>query len=172
MASLEIGPLATYLDDDEISAVTRVLDEHGVELEDESDEARVIDGNVDDDLLADFLDQLEANGAGCDIYLPAEFEDVVEVAGYTVGSAYALLLALTEMRDELGIDEEKDEEEDDDYEGELEDDEDEDDPSGSLEEEERGLGLKDAQMRAIWKSFQRGAEAAIARTVALRVSRD
>ncbi|RMH42323.1 MAG: hypothetical protein D6689_08520 [Deltaproteobacteria bacterium] len=172
MATLEIGPLTNFLDDDEIAAIMRALEEHGAPAldGDGDDDAHVIESNIDDDLLADFRDQLEANDAGCDIYLPVEFEDVFEAAGYTIGSAPALLLALANMQDDIGIDE--DDEDDDD----VDDDDFDDDDIGpeplGFDDDANAIDLKDQHMRHLWRAFHRGANAAIHRNVPLFVRMD
>jgi hypothetical protein len=111
MASIEIGPLSHHLEDDEISAVEEVLAEAEIEmdLDDEAD-SRLVEAKLDEDILADFMDQLDANDAACDIYLPGDFEEVFEVGEYRIGSAHALLIVLEEIRDEI-FEEEEDEEE-------------------------------------------------------------
>jgi hypothetical protein len=56
----------------------------------------------------------------CDIYLPLEFEGVLEVEDRNVGSAFALLEALEDLREELDIDDEPGEDDEEDMELELE----------------------------------------------------
>jgi hypothetical protein len=164
MASLEIGPLSNFLEDDEIAAIRRGLKEHGAPaLDEDADDARVIEDDLDDDLLADFRDQLEANEAGGDIYLPVEFEDPFDAAGYRLGSAHALLIALANLRDDMGIDDE-DDDEDEDVDDEDDEDEDEDD---AFEDDAGAIDLKDEHMRHLWRAFHRAATTAIARGVAL-----
>jgi hypothetical protein len=102
MASIEVGPLTNNLDDDEISIIEEALEDADIELSlDEDAESRLIEGDLDEDLFAGFYDQLDANGIACDIYLPADFEDVIEVSDFKIGSAQALLLVLDEMRDDV-----------------------------------------------------------------------
>jgi hypothetical protein len=161
MASVEIGPLANHLDDDEVKALQRGLSEHGLpELENVDDgESNVLDPDIDDDVLADFLDRLDANDAACDIYLPSEFEDVVEAAGKRVGSAHALMLALDGLKDDFFV-EDEDDEEDEDYE-EVEDDEE----GGHfvVDDEPSDIELKDEQLRSLWKLLYKGAKTCVSK---------
>lgn len=103
MASIEVGPLTNNLDDDEISMIEEALEDADIELSlDEDAESRLIEGDLDEDFFAGFLDQLGANDdIACDIYVPGEFEEVVEVGDFKIGSASALLAALDDLRDEI-----------------------------------------------------------------------
>lgn len=170
MASIEIGPLSHHLDEDEVTAVHEALGDADVELDlDDEADSRLVEADIDEDILADFMDQLDANDAACDIYVPGDFEDVIEVGEYRIGSAHALLIVLEEIRDEIFEEEEDEEEEeaaDDDEEyGDFEDEE--EDEEGS----ERGYGrssgsesarqLKDEVMRHLWKTVFKGAKTCI-----------
>lgn len=109
MASIEVGPLTNNLDDEEISMIEEALEDADIELTlDEDAEPRLIEGDLDEDLFADFYDRLDANGIACDIYLPSEFEDVIELGDFKIGSAPALLQVLEELRDELFADSDDD----------------------------------------------------------------
>lgn len=170
MASIEIGPLSQYLDDDELAVITKAFEEADIELEsdDEADLA-LLEGDIDEDIFADFLDRLDAQGVGCDIYVPGDFEELIDAGGYTIGSTQALMLALDEMRDDL-ISEEEEEEEDDgdeDFE-EFEDDEDESRfGSGSSE----AVHIKESELRHLWKTLYKGARTAARDKVCLFVER-
>ncbi len=171
MATLEIGPLSNFFEADEIAAIDSALGEHEAAPHvDADDDAHLVEGNLDEDLLADFRDQLEANEASATVYLPSEFEDVFEAAGYQVGSSHALLAALANMRDDMGIDE------DDDPDANADEDEDEEDVFDSstdtgigYEEDGSAIDLKDEQMRHMWRAFHKGAQASIDRGLALLV---
>jgi len=167
MATLEIGPLSTFLEEEEIASIASALEEGGwPKLEESDEDAALIEGRLDEDLLADFMDQLEANEAGCDVYLPVEFEEVFEASGYRVGSCHALLLALANMRDDMGIDEDEEAEA---YEEEEFEDVDEDEEVGFLDDERSAVDIKDEHMRHLWRAFHKGANAAIGRSLVLRV---
>jgi hypothetical protein len=167
MASIEIGPLSHHLDDEEIVAIEQALEDAEVELElDDDADSTLLEAKIDEDILADFFDQLDANEAACDIYMPGEFEEVVEVGEYRIGSAHALLLVLEEIRDELFEDS----------------DEDEDEEPGDFEDEGpdqafgRGGGesvheLKDEHLRVLWKSMFKGARSCIREGTCLFVHR-
>jgi len=170
MAALEIGPLSNFFEHEEIAAIDSVHVEYAAAPHvDADDDSHMVEDNLDEDALADFRDHLEANEAGAIVYLPTEFEDVFEAAGYKVGSSHALLVALANMRDDMGIDE--------DDVGEVgeDDDEDDDEPADSLvagigyEEDASAIDLKDEQMRHLWRCFYRGATASIERGLALVV---
>ncbi len=167
MAALEIGPLSNFFEQEEIAAIDSALDKHGAAPHvDADDDAHLVAGNLDEDVLADFRDQLEANEAGATVYLPTEFEDVFEAAGYQVGSSHALLLALANMRDDMGIDENEDEN---DEEGDDDTSDTGADAGVGYEEEGSGIDLKDEQMRHMWHAFYKGAHASIDRGLALIV---
>jgi hypothetical protein len=170
MASLELGPLSNFLEEEEIRTIHGVLEDHGApHFKDGDDDSHLIEASLDEDLLADFMDQLEANEAGCEYYLPVEFEDVLDAAGYRVGSAHALLLALANMRDDMGIDEDDDDEIDDD--ADSEDYDEMDDGAVDIDDEPSAIDLKDQHMRHLWRAFHRGATAAITRNLVLVVQR-
>jgi hypothetical protein len=171
MASIEIGPLSQYLDDDELAVITKAFDEAdiGLDVDDEAD-LRLLEGDIDEDIFADFLDRLDAQGVGCDIYVPGDFEELIEAGGYTIGSAQALMLALDEMRDDL-VSEESEEEEaeeaDEDFE-EFEDDEDENRFSGGSSE---AVHIKESELRHLWKTLYKGAKTSARDKVCLFVER-
>jgi hypothetical protein len=150
MAEIEIGPLAERLSDEEIIELANGLEQLGAPRlpKAASDEAVPV-GDVEDDVLSEFLDRLEAHDAACEIYLPVEFDGRVEVGDLRVGSAVHLLEVLDEMKDELAIDEDEDEEEGDDEEGHDED------------------ALLEPKLRHAWKLLFEGAQAAVDRHLPL-----
>ncbi len=154
MAELEIGPLTDRLADDEIQELCKQMEKLGAPPLPRIDitQATMIDDEVDDEVLGEFLDSLDAHDCAAEIYLPVEFEGIVEVAGLRVGSAPTLLDVLQEVKDELDI-EEAEEDED----AEEDDDEDED-----------GL-MSEAALREVFKTFVDGAQAAIDRKLPLHV---
>jgi hypothetical protein len=168
MADIEIGSLSDRLTDDEVVEVTRALQKAGAPKLPKADEslAFTVAKGVDDHVVTEFLDRLEASDIGCDIYVPVEFDGTVKAAEVRVGSLHALLDVLEELKEDLMVDEEEEEEEsfddDEDYE---DDDEDEEE-----EEEESALSLADKQLRRIWKLFYEGAREAIDRHLPLFVT--
>jgi hypothetical protein len=172
MASLELSPLSEHLDEDEVASLSTALTESGarrLELDDSGDPV-LLDGNLDDDIFASFLDRLDANYASCDIYVPADFEDVVEVAGNRVGSAHALMLVLEGMKDEFFAEEDEEEEEEEEYEAYEDEDEEEaaDEEELAAEDDEEDQ-LKNEQMRHIWRVMYRGAKTCVSRGLCLFV---
>lgn len=170
MASIELGPLSQHLDDDEIAVITQALAEAdiGLALDEEAD-PRLLEADVDEDIFADFLDRLDAQGAACDIYVPGDFEDIIEAAGYTVGSSHALMMALDEMRDDLISEESEEAEDDDDDFEEFEDDEDENRyVSGNSSE---SVHIQESELRHLWKTLYKGARACARDSVCLFVHR-
>ena len=102
MASIEVGPLSNNIDDEEISMIQEAFEDADIELAlDEDAESRLINGNLDETFFDSFLDQLDAANIACDIYVPSDFEDIIEVGDFKIGSASALLMVLDELRDEL-----------------------------------------------------------------------
>jgi hypothetical protein len=165
MANIEIAPLADRLGDDEISELARALTKIGApKLPEDDDGATTLAANLDDEVLAEFLDRLEVYDMACEIYLPGEFEGRVEVADKRVGSAPALLEVLEELRDELSLEDDEEEEEGDDDEEDEEEEEDDEDDYGKGD-----MQLIDEQIRRLWKIIYEGAQAAIDRNLALYV---
>jgi len=165
MATLELTQLAEHLEPDEIEAVHRALRETGSAPLDEDEQAEpvLLDRAIDDDIFVDFADRLEANEASADVYLPSDFEDIIEVADYKIGSAHALLLVLESLREDFFVEDEDEEQEqaevvDEEFES---FDEDEDEPGGMFGDDEPGTEMKDEQLRHIWKQMHRGAKLAI-----------
>jgi hypothetical protein len=150
MAEIDIGPLTDRLTDEEIAELAAQLEKVGAPQlphGDESHPAALADG-VDDNALSEFMDRLEGHDTAADIYLPVEFDGILEVAELRIGSLPLLLEVLDELKDEL-----------DDEEEEAEDDESYDDDSKILA----------AQLRITWKLFYTGATSAMDRHLPLHV---
>lgn len=168
MASIELSPLTSQFDKNDIKALERALAESGsspLDIDEDGD-TQLLERDVDDDLLAELFDRLDINDAACDVYVPPDFEDSISVGDHTVGSAHALLLALQELGEELGAaaDDDTDFEEDEDYEDDGEDYEEDDDA-----DEEDTYALRDQELRRICKVLQNGAKLSIRRGVAMFV---
>jgi len=154
MAEIEIGPLTDRFSDDEIAEIARKMEKSGapsLPRTDESQAAYVAD-DLDDDALTEFMDRLDAHDLAADVYLPVEFDGVIEIANFRVASLPALIDVLDEVRDELDL---ADEEDDDDEDG---DDDDEDDNDATT-----------AELRVIWRHIYDGAVAATERKLPLHV---
>lgn len=171
MASIELGPLSQYLDGEELAAITQAFQEVDIALNiDQEVDARLLEGDIDEDIFADFLDRLDAQHASCDIYVPGDFEEVIEAGGYTIGSTQALMLALDEMRDDLASDDEEaeEEEEDEDFE-EFEDDEDEGRFGGGSSS--KAVHIQESELRHLWKTLYKGARTCAKDNICLFVYR-
>ena len=112
---------------------------------------------MSEEALTEFLDRLDAHDLGAEIYVPIEFEGRVTVGEYRVASTQALVDVLEEMKEELGVDEEKE------YEDEDEEDEDEEE-----EEEDEGTVIE-AQLRHIWQLVSDGATESVDKNVPLHL---
>jgi hypothetical protein len=82
-----------------------------------------------------------------------EFEGLLEVGDYTVGSAYALLEALEELREELDLDDDRADKNEDEEEA----------------EEEEDLGTISRELAHAWRIYMRGAATCTKRQVPLYV---
>jgi hypothetical protein len=150
MAEIEIGPLTDRLTDEEIAELASQLEKVGAPQlphADESHQATLGDG-VDDNALTEFMERLEGHDIAADVYLPVEFEGIVEVADLRIGSLPLLLEVLDELKDEL-----------DDEEEEAEDDE-------TYDDDQRILAQ---QLRQAWKLFYTGATTAMERHLPMHV---
>ena len=150
MAEIEIGPLSDRLTDEEIAELAAQLEKVGapqLPRGDEGHQATLGDG-MDDNALSEFMDRLEGHDIAADIYLPIEFEGILEVADLRVGSLQLLVEILDELKDEL-----------DDEEEEAEDEESYDDDQKILAQ----------QLRSAWKLFSTGSAAALERHLPLHV---
>jgi hypothetical protein len=170
MATLELGSLSEHLEIDQIKSVQRALAESGAPPlgADDHAETIVIDRDLDDDVLVDFFDRLDANEASADIYLPIDFEDILEVDGLRVGSAHALILVLESLKEDFFVEEEKDEDDEEDEDEESEDEEDED-GAELFEAEDDEVELKDERLRHIWRVIHKGAKTAVKKNLPLFV---
>ena len=154
MADIEIAQLGDRLSEEEIVQLAGALEELGVSSLPKADDGTALTvGDVDDDIMSEFLDRLDAHDIAAEIYLPAEFEGTVEVAGLRVASAPALIDVLEEMRDELAVEEEEEEEEEDGEDDELDDGD-----------------IMASQLRICWKLFYVGATTAVDKHLPLHVS--
>ena len=64
---------------------------------DEAHQSTLGDG-IDDNALSEFMDRLEGHDVAAEIYLPVEFDAIVEVADLRVGSLPLLLEVLDELK--------------------------------------------------------------------------
>jgi hypothetical protein len=163
MAFFEVGPITQFLDDAEIKALMKSLKKVGLEKLPESDDAGgAVGDEIDDDVWNDFLDRLEAEDVGADLYLPLEFDGVLDVAGYRVASANTLKDVLDDIKDDLDVDHERDSDDDEDDEDAGSDDDDDDDSDEELR-------FKERLMKQVWKTLYTGAKHALAKDLPLFV---
>ena len=159
MATVELGSLPQHLDDEEVQQIRKALRKHDVAVDDGDHDTVIVARDLDPDVVADFLDRLDAHEASADIYVPAEFDGVVKAAGYKIASAPQLVHVLEEMKEELLAEDDEEEDEADD------DDEDEDDEDFEEEEEDEyestgSLRMKDDQLRGLWRVLFKAASQA------------
>ena len=153
MAEIEIAQLGDRLSDEEIVQLAGALEELGAPALPKSDDGTALSmGDIDDDVLTEFLDRLDAHDIAAAIYLPMEFDGVVEVAGMRVASAVTLIDILDEMKDELSVEEEEEEEDED-------DDEDMDDED-----------ILAGQLKMCWRMFYDSAHTAVDKHLPMHVS--
>lgn len=146
MPELRLLPLEETLGKSQINALKRQLAEIGVDGLPDGDEDVDLEETLTEDQLTDFMDRLDAHDMACDIYLPVEFEGILEAGDHNVGSAYALADALEELREELAIDEEESEDDD-----------------------EIDMEVIEEQLRFTWRVFLRAANTCIDRQVPLHI---
>ena len=153
MAEIEIAQLGDRLSDEEIVQLAGALEELGAPALPKSDDGTALSmGDIDDDVLTEFLDRLDAHDIAAAIYLPMEFDGVVEVAGMRVASAAALIDVLDEMKDELSVEEEEDEEE------------------SEEDDEESDEDILAGQLKMCWRMFYDSAHTAVDKHLPMHVS--
>ena len=166
MATVELGSLSQHYEDDEVSLILKALKRNDVEFTPNDADTVIVAKNLDDDVVADFLDRLDAHEASADMYLPVEFDGVVKAGNFRIGSAPALVTILEEMKEELLAEDDEDDDEDEDEDEDDDDYEDEDEDDEDDDESSRSIRLKDEQMRALWKLlFKAAGDAASGGTV-------
>ena len=160
MASIDVARVTDRLGEEEVAELLSALREHlgepetSLPVEDES-AARTVLGGLDETVLDEFMDRLESNDLGCNLYLAVEFEGKIDVGEFSVGSLPTLLDALEEMQDDLDIE---------DPDADVADDLDADDFESDLE-------LVQAELRNVWRALFQGASEAMDADLALLVVR-
>ena len=149
MPELKLVPLENLLSKQDREKLMQELQELNVlELPAEEDDGEEIEEILEDEQYADFLDRLDALDIAATVYLPVEFDGTFDVGDHTIGSGLTLLEALEELREELDLLEEP------------EDDEDED---------ELILEVIGEQIRHAWTIFSRAAASCVARQLPLHL---
>jgi hypothetical protein len=164
MAIIELGPLTQFLDDNEIKELMTALKKVGVSaLPQHEDADRTDSETLDDDVWADFLDRLDAEDIGADMYLPVEFDGVITVGGFKVASVIALVDVLDDIKDDLDVEREVDDDDDDDD----DDDEEEEEEAEEDDDEDEDWRLREKLLKQVWKSLRTGAKTAVKREISL-----
>lgn len=162
MAIIELATLPDHLESEQIEAMMEALAEEASEEVDlaTDEDGRIIESNIDDDVFVDFRDRLEANDLDAEVYVPVEFEDVVEVGGVRVGSTYALQLVLDSLREDFFVEDLADDDtEMDDGDDDFERGEEEEPGNDGLYEGEDGvIEMKDEQLRHVWRAMHTAAK--------------
>ena len=115
MPELKLVPLDELLSEADRKVLMSELAELDVvELPPEMDDDAEVEEPLGDDHFADFLARLDAMDMAASIYLPVDFDGIVEVGDHTVGSATMLQEALEELREELELVEDPEEDDDED----------------------------------------------------------
>ena len=149
MPELRLIPLDEVLSKSQLRTLERQLQEHGVDEVPLGEDEVEFDGALSEDTLTDFMDRLDAHDLACDLYLPVEFEGRIKIGDQGVGSAFALIDALEEIREELGIEEE--------------------DEDGEEPEEELNLGVIEEQLHDAWRAFVKAANTCVEKQVPLHI---
>lgn len=168
MATLELSILSDHLEEDEIDTLAASIEEIAnthVDFDEDGDSV-IVERDIDDDIFLDFQDRLDANDASANVYIPIEFEDVVEIGGRRVGSAHALLIVLENLKEDFFIEDEDNVEDQEEEEGEFGFD-DEDEAGGFLADEDSHLEVKDAQLRRVWHAMYRGAQTCVRKSLCM-----
>jgi hypothetical protein len=148
MPELKLIPLDETLNSSQLKKLQRQLAEVGVDDVPTGDDVDAdLEEVLTEDQLTDFMDRLDARDLACDVYLPVEFEGRIEIGDQGIGSVFALLEVLEELREELDIDEEEEEE----------------------EEEDLDLDVIEEQLRSTWRTFLRAANTCVDKQVPLHV---
>lgn len=185
MATLELSILAEHFDDDEIAAIAAAVEEassHGLDVAEEG-ESVILERDIDDDIFVDFQDRLDANDASADVYLPVDFEEILEIGDVRFGSAHALLIVLEALKEDFFVEDDQD---DDDDEVEVEDDvvaapdtdadaddgfdfTDDDEAGGFFSDDESPIEMKDEQLKHVWRAMYKGAQSSVRKALCMFV---
>ncbi len=105
MASITIAPLTDILDESALDQLAKKLAEREVALRPQTDDLdHGVENDLDDDVLTEFMNDLEDEYEQADIYIPGIFSDIITLGDFRVGSLESLIEALEALQDGLGID--------------------------------------------------------------------
>ncbi len=170
MATIELAHLTDHLDESTLAAALEAVQgESGQPLIAATEEdSEVLDSAIDDDVFTDFRDRLEANDLDADVYVPADFEDTLQVGELRVASTHALQTVLDSLREDFFVEDAPDgDEEEDDAENDFEQDIEESDEAEGYYAEDGGIEMKDEQLRHVWRVVFRASQASLERNMPL-----
>lgn len=147
MAELKLLPLDELLNEGQVDVLMGELSEVGVDDLPDGESDFGIDEVIDDDQLLDFMDRLDVHDLACTIFLPVEFDGTLTIGDHTIGSSFALLDGLEELREELAIDDEH----------------------VDIEDDEIDIEVLEEHLRFAWRVFTQAANNAIDRLMPLHV---
>ncbi|MBN2723385.1 MAG: hypothetical protein JXR95_04875 [Deltaproteobacteria bacterium] len=152
MAIFKISPLTDVLKEEDIENLQNEMGKLGAALVEQDDDLdQGIETEIEDEILVEFMDSLDEEHAGADIYVPGLFTEMLSAGDFRVTSLQNLIDALENLQDELGI--EDPESPEDEEEEEIIDDEDED----IIDD----FGGTRAPLKKLWYEFYRAANDAI-----------
>lgn len=159
MANVEVGLLSDHLTEEEVEDLLAALQKADVSPLPDGDEtgSGTIASGIDEDAMTEFIDRLEAHDMAADVYIPVEFDGLVESGDLRAASLSALVEVLEEIAEDLEI-------EDPDEPDGLEDDEDELAYASEIE-------MLEGRLRHIWKAFYEGTHLALDHGLSLIVSK-
>ncbi len=115
MASILIAPLTDIFTEEALATLAEKLQQWEISLRPQGEELdQGVENDLDDEILSDFMNDLEDEYEQADVYIPGEFPNIITIDDIRVGSLEGLIEALESLQDNLGID----------------------DPEGSYDEEE------------------------------------
>tara|TARA_R110002096_G_scaffold44526_9_gene120315 strand:+ start:7780 stop:8307 length:528 start_codon:yes stop_codon:yes gene_type:complete len=171
MATIELAHLSDHLEAQDLeTTIDAVQTECGTTFtSSEEEDSEILESSIDDDVFTDFRDRLEANDLDADIYVPVEFDDVLQVGEMRIASTHSLRLVLDSLREDFFVEDEEDgeteeDEADDDFERDLSE---TDESSGYYADEDGGIEMKDEQLRHIWRAVFRASRESIERNMPL-----
>jgi hypothetical protein len=171
MATIELAHLSDHLEEQDLeTTINAVQTECGSTFtSSEEEDSEVLESTIDDDVFTDFRDRLEANDLDADIYVPVEFDDIVQVGELRIASTQSLRIVLDSLREDFFVeDEEEDgETEEDDSEDDFERLEDADESARHFADEDGGIEMKDEQLRHVWRVVFRASRESIERNMPL-----
>ncbi len=159
MANVEVGKLSDHLTDDEVDDILAAMQKADVPPPPEGDEsgARTVASGIEEDAMNEFMDRLEAHDLAADLFVPMEFEGLVEAGDLRIGSLGTLMEVLEALAEDLDI-------EDPDEPGGLDDDDDELAFASELD-------MLEGRLRHIWQALFEGTHLALDHDLCLIITK-